>query len=185
MAEEIYQLKITLRGIEPPIWRRMLVPAAANLAMLHAIIQEAMGWEDCHLHEFRVGAERYEPAGPEAQGKDTRRARLKELGLKEGQAFEYVYDFGDDWEHELALERIVPAELAGTYPACTDGARACPPEDSGGPHGYMYLLEARMDPGNPEHAEVLDWLDLEFDSEAFDLKETNDVLRVAFGRGAV
>ena len=116
---------------------------------------------------------------------DTRRVRLDGLGLKNGQTFEYVYDFGDDWEHELVLEGTVPPELSVRYPACSDGARACPPEDSGGPHGYMYLLEARADPGNPEYAEVLNWLDPTFDSEAFDPIVTNDVLGVAFGRGAV
>ncbi len=185
MAEHVYHLKLTLQGIEPPIWRRLSVLASTNLAVLHAIIQETMGWEDCHLHEYHVGAERYEPPASEGEGKDTRRVQLRQLGLTVGQAFEYVYDFGDDWVHEIVVEKIVTQEATEGFPVCTGGARACPPEDSGGAASYVYLLQARTDPSNPEYAEVLDWLDPAFDSEAFDLAGINDVLRVAFGGGAV
>lgn len=180
-AKSIYQLKITLRGSKPPIWRRVQTVGGVTLAELHAIIQVAMGWNDDHLHEFEVGRVRYgEPEddmlgfGMDLGVKDESRARLYKIAPTEGKRFQYVYDLGDSWEHSILVEKILAPEPGAQYPRCLAGRRACPPEDCGGIWGYEALLETLQHPESPDYAEISEWLETDFDPEAFSVEEVNE-----------
>ncbi len=169
----IYTLRLTLLDIEPEIHRTVEVKADTTLETLHEVIQAAMGWENCHLHLFRVGKTFYgvpsdEDFGPPTE--DEGKVTVAELLLKTGSRIVYIYDMGDDWHHEVKLKKVAPL-LSGTkYPRCIDGARACPPEDCGGVPGFMNLLEAIADPTHDQHEELLEWVGDDFDPERFDLK---------------
>ncbi len=175
--ERIYQLKITLDGSKPPIWRRVEVADTITLAKLHTIVQAAMGWYDSHLHQFSVGAEYYGVPHPEMDVRDERRLKLNQALTAPQQKIRYEYDFGDSWLHDIVLEKVLDPEPGVSYPRCTAGKRACPPEDCGGVWGYAELLETISDPQHPEHEEMREWLDEDFDPEAFDLDEVNAALR--------
>lgn len=178
-SSTIYQLKITLKGSRPPIWRRVCVPADISLARLHRIIQVTMGWWDAHLHQFTIGRTEYGVPDPDYRD-DVRSERTAKLGgLVTGprMKFLYEYDFGDGWDHEILVERSVPSEPEVRYPVCVAGKRACPPEDVGGVWGYAHFLEAIGDPNHPEHVDLLEWIGGSFDPEAFDLAGTNAQLR--------
>jgi hypothetical protein len=169
---EIFRLKVVLRGSDPSIWRRLEV-RDCTLAKLHGILQDAMGWDDYHLHTFTVGGVEFGPASAEWDVKDERRVKLSQLAAQGVKKFRYTYDMGDGWEHEITFQKSVPAEPGAKYPRCIDGARACPPEDCGGIWGYADLLEVLSDPEHEEYEERLEWLGGEFDPEAFDLEEVN------------
>jgi hypothetical protein len=178
IAKTAHRLKVTIAGIRPPVWRRLLVPSRASLAELHGTIQEAFGWFDGHLHEFMLDGVRYGIDDGEGWGdppRDERRSRLSNVAPK-GARIEYVYDFGDDWVHHIVVEDIVPIEPAGDYPRCLAGRRAGPPEDVGGPYGYEQFLKAIADPGHKDHDDLLTWVGGSFDSDSFDLDGTNDSL---------
>lgn len=179
VTTDIYQLKVTLRGSKPPIWRRIQVPADINLGKLHRILQVVMGWTDSHLHQFIVGHSYYGEPDPEMgpEIRDEKRIKLSQIVTGEKFKFTYEYDFGDSWEHEVLVEKILPPEPGGRYPICLKGARACPPEDVGGVWGYDSFLEAIGNPNHPEHEDMLEWVGDEFDPEAFDLDEVNETLR--------
>lgn len=139
---DIYRLKVTLNDIAPPIWRRLLVPSGVSLGELHVVLQEAMGWTNSHLHCFELGDRRLGMVGVEedaADLEDERRTRLSTLLRREGDQLVYRYDYGDDWEHTVVLESFAPLNERLVYPLCVGGARACPPEDCGGPGGYEDL----------------------------------------------
>jgi len=176
----VFQLKVTLQDTTPPIWRRVLVGGSATLDHLHEVIQAAFGWWNYHLHEFEVGRIRYGVPDPDEDWgeppRDERRTRLDAIAA-EGSTFRYTYDFGDGWEHRIVVEKVLPAGRVATVPACTDGRRACPPEDCGGTWGYRELLEILSDPRHPEHGERREWLGRPFDPEAFDPSEFEDNLR--------
>lgn len=178
----IYQLKITLLEIEPPIWRRLHVRENSTLTALHDYIQGVMqGWMDCHLHEFEIGGERYGVPDheyddvPEMRQKNEKQYRLCDL-VKPGDAFLYRYDFGDNWEHAITVEKGLQADPNVKYPICIAGQRHCPPEDCGGPMGYEEFLEAISNPRHQEHKHYLEWVGGSFDPEAFDLRRANDIL---------
>jgi len=178
----IYQLKVTLRHIRPPIWRRIQVRSDVALLKLHRILQEVMGWYDSHLHQFLIGGEYYATRSLELDGFgppiiSERSARLEDVISGPKMKFRYEYDFGDGWEHEILVEKVLPPAEGVRYPVCVAGARACPPEDCGGPWGYAELLEAIRDPNHKEHEEMLEWVGGGFDPEAFDLEEINRALR--------
>lgn len=182
VPKTVYQLKITLLEVRPPPWRRVVVPSDITLARLHDVIQAAMGWWDCHLHEFEIGGARYGVGDGETWGeppRDERRARLGSL-VGEGDAFLYVYDFGDYWRHRVTVEKVRTAEPGERYPCCIGGRRACPPEDVGGPMGYTEFLAAITDPGHPEHDSMLEWVGGAFDPDAFDPADCNH--RLTLGR---
>jgi len=171
----LLQLKITLRDIRPPIWRRVVVADDLSFEQLHWVIQMAMGWDDQHMHEFDVGGERIGGAeadpfgfGNDAPIRSERTTRLRDI-LGARRKFRYCYDFGDDWRHEIVVEKRLPAapgeELA---PRLIDGKRACPPEDCGGPWGYADLLDVLADPQHPHYKEMLEWAG-ELDPEYFDV----------------
>jgi Plasmid pRiA4b ORF-3-like protein len=175
---QVYQFKIVLVGVEPPIWRRIQVPETYSFWDLHVALQDSMGWLDHHLHVFRV-------AGSAA-------GEVEQIGIPDDDPFEgdkptlpgweipitrhftrpgtvvsYGYDFGDGWEHELTLEAILPRQAGQKYPRCVDGARACPPEDCGGVSGYENLLTVIQDPTHEEHESMLAWLGGRLDPEGF------------------
>lgn len=186
--DRVYQIKVTLRGIRPPIWRRLLVPASITLGALHHVLQIAMGWHGGHMHQFVVGRDelygmRDLDIGLSEEVNDENLARLDQVLHQEKQAIAYEYDFGDGWEHEILLEKILPRSAVDAVPACTAGKRACPPEDCGGVPGYYSLLEALRDPDDPDNKEILESLDEGFDPEAFDREAVNTRL-AASGRRA-
>lgn len=176
-ATNVLQLKITLRYISPPIWRRVLVPGNTTLGGLHYIIQRVMGWGGGHMHEFRMPPRGFGPPlrtfGHE--GEDENATLLRDVLVRQGQMLLYEYDFGDGWLHGIKLEKILPIAPDQHYPVCLAGARACPPDDCGGPPGYAQLLEALKNPSIPENAELLEWCG-NWDPESFDLKSVNSYL---------
>jgi hypothetical protein len=181
-AAPVYELRVALSWIEPPIWRRVQVPGDTTLAGLHRILQIVMGWHDSHLHEFRVGDDSY--GDPEIEELDfipEDRTRLDEVAPGPGARLLYQYDFGDSWEHEIEVEQVLDPEPGVRYPRCTEGARSAPPEDCGGVGGYEEFLEAISDPRHPEHEELLEWIGGDFDPEAFDIDAVNRGLRVLGG----
>jgi hypothetical protein len=184
---EIYQLKVTLLYTDPPIWRRLLVPASA-LEQMHFVLQAAMGWDDSHVHEFSVGKRRFGQPSPYEQfmgrtvTEDERKVRLAGILARVGSKFTYTYDFGDTWEHVVVLEKRLPADLSISYPACTDGQLACPPEDCGGIPGYYDLVEALADPDHERHEEMLEWIG-DFDPQAFSVDAVNKIFAPRRSRG--
>jgi hypothetical protein len=179
-VDSILQVKISLLGSsKPPVWRRLLIPADIRLDRLHGVIQAAMGWEDYHMHVFSDGSCEYGLA-PELGHRDERKATLGRLLKQEGERIRYTYDFGDDWEHEIVVEKVLAAEPGVRYPICVAGKGACPPEDCGGVWGYEHLREVLTDPADEEHGEMLEWLGLqtsaEFDPARFNVDEVNSAL---------
>lgn len=171
----VYQIKITLNDIKPPIWRRVLVPGNITLAKLHQIIQETMPWQDYHLHQFIVDDVYYGVPHPDDwhEVKSERRVKLNEIAPHEKARFIYEYDFGDDWLHTVLVEKILPSDPVQKLPVCIKGKRACPPEDVGGSWGYQLFLEALNDPKHDEHEMYKEWVGGEYDPEAFNLDEIN------------
>lgn len=178
--DDVFQLRVSLVGVTPAIWRRLLVPKGVLLPQLHPILQVAMGWTDSHLHQFKAGdvlfaepSEEDEPPGPI----DYRRITLSQIAPRRGAACVYEYDLGDGWEHRIEVEEELPAEaIRIRVPACVGGERACPPEDCGGPQGYADLLEALRNPRHPDHESKVEWVGLGFDPASFDVKNVNDGL---------
>jgi hypothetical protein len=182
MSEQpIYQLKVTLQGIRPPIWRRFQVPSHITFYELHQILQVVMGWYNAHLYEFRVKEKIVTDwetlADWGTEGSPGEEAHLDEYVRRTGTTFHYQYDFGDSWEHELVLETIQPPQPDAVYPRCLQGERACPPEDCGGVWGYANLLAAWKDSNHSDHRESQEWLGSEFDPEAFDVDGVNQMLQ--------
>lgn len=163
--KQVYEFKITLKDIKPPIWRRIQVPNHYTFWDLHVAIQDAMGWLDCHLHEFRIPDSRGNTLSfgiPDEEFEDDTRpgweSRVSRFLNLERPVFEYVYDFGDNWRHKVELEKVLPVERGKQYPLCIKGKRACPPEDCGGPWGYQNLLEILADSEHEEHADMKSWV---------------------------
>ena len=177
----MYQLKLTLAEIDPPVWRRLRVRGDLSFDRLHDVFQKAMGWQDAHLHEWTVGGQRYgqpEPGEPEYDVEKEWLLTLREAAPIEGACFEYLYDFGDSWVHEVLVERIDPPDPALRLAECLAGERACPPEDCSGPPGYEHFLTVIRNARHPEHEELLMWVGGPFDPEAFDLAAVNRKLRL-------
>jgi hypothetical protein len=176
---EIYQIKVTLLGTRPSIWRRLLVPAGLTLGQLHDVLQLAMGWQNCHMHEFRIGQKRFGTPDPNERlmGMSTTAsesaARLSRVLGKVGAKAVYTYDFGDTWEHEITVEKVLAPEPGRAYPVCIGGKRQGPPEDCGGVYGFYDLLESIGNPDHEQHAETMEWLDEDFDPEAFSVEDVN------------
>jgi hypothetical protein len=171
-TSNIYQFKITLKGITPKIWRRIQVPGIYNFEELHVAIQNAMGWYDCHLHQFEMKTVDSFGLmiGTEECDKLEHKAKIAKYFLFPKDRAIYEYDFGNGWEHEVVLEKILPAVMGTKYPKCISGKRACPPEDCGGVWGYEELLDIIADPKHPEYEERMEWLGKPFNPEEFDPK---------------
>lgn len=177
----IYQFKVTLRGVRPPIWRRFLIDNQVTFEDLHIIIQVVMGWENYHLYNFDTKDARVEilddsfeffPSSKEVY--DAEETQIGELITEEKQKCLYTYDFGDDWEHELVLEKVLPIDEEILVPTCLKGKRACPPEDCGGVYMYNEIQTALKGEGELDE-EMKEWLG-EFDPEEFDLELINSIL---------
>jgi hypothetical protein len=181
----MYQIKVTLNGIRPPVWRRLLVPSSLSLKDLHDILQVAIGWTDSHLHQFVAKGTFYGEPDPEFEMErlDETRVRVDEVLRKEKDAMTYEYDFGDGWEHKIVLEKVLANPEASFAPSCIAGARACPPEDCGGVWGYANLLQIISDSSHPEYEEMVEWLGDEFDPGRFDISGTNSILARMKRRG--
>jgi hypothetical protein len=182
-----YRLRIELEGITPVIWRRVWVEGTMRLVQLHHIIQAAMGWTDAHLHEFKIREARYatphEEDDPDFPVIDERRILLHRI-LIHGLKFEYHYDFGDSWTHRIKVELVKPLENPYGVALVEDGARACPPEDCGGSHGYQtFLDELKSNPENEEVKSFLEWVGIDFDPDRFDRYAANAaLLRMAWNQ---
>lgn len=172
------QFLVVLDGTDPLVWRRIQVPQQYSFWDLHVAIQDAMGWNDCHLHEFtllnpkhgrleRIGIPDEDFPG-ERPCLESWRVKIEDYFTDSTPPALYLYDFGDDWRHSVTYEGAQPADVAVTYPRCVSGARACPPEDCGGIHGYAGLLEAVADPSHPERSSILEWIGGNYDPDAFD-----------------
>jgi len=178
-GRQALRFRITLREVAPPVWREVEVPLRHSLWDLHVAIQDAMGWEDRHLHVFRFS--RLEsrkaielgipdsdlPVGEDSVLPDWEHAAT-EFFTEPGASCVYEYDFGDGWEHDVRFEAIVPTVRGTKYPRCTAGDRACPPEDCGGPRGYSRLLDVIFDPQHEEFESARSWLGRDFEPERFD-----------------
>ena len=175
----VYQLKVTLRDSTPPIWRRIQVTSDIRLSTLHLLLQVVMGWEDAHLHQFMAHGIYYDTPHPDFgfEVQNEQQVSLQQVVSRAKDKLIYEYDFGDSWEHELLVEKILPLEEGKRYPVCLTGKRACPPEDCGGIWGYASLLEAIRDPEHPEHEEMVEWVGSAFDPDIFDLDEVNRELQ--------
>jgi hypothetical protein len=179
----IYQLRVALEEIEPSIWRRLWVADTLTLAKLDRVIQTAMGWTNSHLHEFTINGLRYGMPDDEwaSEGDETmlddRRHTIGGLLGTEVAHFAYLYDFGDHWQHTVAVEQLMLPNEMNTRAMCLDGRNACPPEDVGGVGGYMEFLEAIRDPTHDEHVAMWQWGGGPFDSTGFDRNATNAALR--------
>lgn len=177
----IYQIKVSLRGARPPIWRRLEVPADVNLARLHELIQVAFDWHDSHLHVFETAYGSFGRPDAELGHRAASRVTLEQVAPAVGDKLRYTYDFGDNWEHDIVVEKVLDRDASVAYPRCVGGRRAAPPEDCGGVWGYAELMEILGDPTHPEHRDRLDWLDLDdptdFDPARFDAKAVTAALQ--------
>ena len=178
------QFKITLLDIKPAIWRRIQVPDC-TLADLHEYIQAAFGWWNYHLHQFEIDGVSYGPPEPDGMDFGLEMEDESEVVLstllpkaKRKARWVYEYDFGDGWRHEVLFEGHPPLEEGQKYPMCVEGERACPPEDCGGPWGYVDYLAALADPEHEQHEELLEWRG-PFDPEGFDAKRATKEMRKA------
>jgi len=170
-----YQVKVTLLGVRPPVWRRIQVRSDITLGDFHEILQAVMGWTDCHMHQFNVHGLRHAVQRPwqPIERDEEPRTRLMDLLGRPKERILYEYDFGDGWEHEILLAQIDDHEHGARYPWVLDGRRACPPDDVGGVSGYERFLRVISDAGHPEHEEMLEWCGGSFDAAAFDVQAAN------------
>lgn len=176
--EKAIQFKVTLKYICPPIWRRLVLPDNFTLGQLHDVIHVAMGWQNCHMHAFRFGDVHYTSQQASKMGEmgmeNEETVFLGRVITRAKQKFIYEYDFGDSWEHEVVVEKMLPIDPQAQYPICLAGARACPPEDCGSFPGYCDILEALKAPKKTEEQkELLEWLEDGYDPERFDLETVN------------
>jgi hypothetical protein len=169
---------VTLKGIRPPIWRRVLIRSDTSLEQLHVVLQTVMGWLGGHLHQFVAEGVQYGIPGDGwgAEVHDQSRVTLGDVAPAAGDRLLYEYDFGDGWEHDLVVEKVLEPEPGARYPVCVKGRRACPPEDVGGIWGYANLLEILSDPDHPDYEDRLEWVGGEFDPEEFDAGAVNAAL---------
>ena len=179
MAKHIYQLKIQLMDIKPPIWRRVMVASDTTLADLHDVIQSSMGWEGYHLHQYHIKGDFYGEPNQDLDWddvKDESKYKLNKIFKSEKDHILYEYDFGDSWRHKVTLEKVLAFDETKALPTCVKAERACPPEDCGGVWGYEGMLETLDNPDDPEREEMIEWLGGEFDPEYVDLAEINSQL---------
>ena len=175
------RLRIQLNEVDPAVWRRLLVPGSVKLAKLGLMLVAAMGWNNSHLHAFRVGDTSYGMRGGDDDDFDDDEIDEQSVtvlqALRERQTFTFDYDFGDGWEHDVVIEELIHSDTGLKFAVCLDGERACPPDDVGGPGGYVAFLEAIADPGHEEHDDFLEWVGGSFDPAAFDVANANAVLQ--------
>ena len=173
----LYQIKVTLMGSRPPIWRRLIVKANIRLDQLHTILQVAMGWSNYHLHQYRVRGYYIGIPDPDFDNdvSDERKVYLQDILSNPKDNLIYEYDFGDGWKHKIVLEKILPLDFSES-PVVIKGKKACPPEDCGGIWGYADFLDAIQDPKHDEHESMVEWIGEEFDPDEFDMNFINKQL---------
>ena len=179
-GDALLQVRITLADVtDPSVWRRVLVPSAYPLDRVHLVIQAAMGWENYHLHAFRLGDESYAAADPDDElgHRDESKFRLGDLAAG-ADRIDYEYDFGDGWDHALDIEARTVAAEGNEYPACVAGEGACPPEDCGGSYGFAEFKAVLAGPPSAERAELLQWAGGDYDPDRFDLSVANSAVKV-------
>lgn len=183
MNDTIYQLKISLKGLIPPIWRIFQVAGSLTLHELHLTAQIVMGWENNHLYRFIIDGVAYGDPDPEGwpQVKGAGQTQLQQVVSQPGQKFIYVYDFGADWQHVLKVEGVLAPESDALYPRCLKGQRACPPEDCGGIWNYSNLLDIYQDPRHEDFALARQGLGPDFAPEMFEVQRVNQALRGSLG----
>lgn len=180
--KKIYQIQIALKGFKPKIWRRVLVTSDLLLSDFHKIIQTSMGWTNFHLHQFIKNGTFYtvrmtdDDTWGEMNNVDYKKIKISDLLKIEKEKITYEYDFGDGWEHDIILEKILPIDEKIKYPICVTGKMNCPPEDCGGIWGYSDMLEILKQPDHEEYESFIEWLGEEFDPEYFDKDEVNELL---------
>jgi hypothetical protein len=179
--QAVYQLKVTLDGIRPLIWRRIQVRVDISLFKLHKILQEVMGWQDYHLHRFEIEGESYSVISREADMLgddfiDEKKVRLNRVIPGEKFKFAYEYDFGDSWYHTILVEKILQPKEELKHPICLKGKRSAPQEDCGGTSGYVHVLRAFRNPKHPDHEDIMNWLEEGYDPERFNVHEVNERL---------
>ncbi len=180
--DRIIQMKITLQRTKPSIWRRVLVDKTITFEKLHHINQIAMGWTNSHLYEFDFKSYRIAELNEEFDGDyknktmDSSTVTLESIITVPEVKFNYIYDFGDSWEHQIIVEKFLPYDTKTNYPICLDGKLNCPPEDCGGIPGFCNLLEIIGNKKHPEREEMLEWLGEQYDAEHFDKDEINQEL---------
>jgi len=183
MTNKIYQIQITLKGFRPKIWRRLLIPSDLLLSDFHKVIQTSMGWTNSHLHQFIKNRTFYtvkmqdDDFWDEMDNVDYKNMKVSDLLKKEKDKIVYEYDFGDGWEHDIILEKILPSDSNAKYPTCLNGKMNCPPEDCGGVWGYSDMLEILKNPDHEEYENYIEWLGEKFDPEYFNKDEVNELLR--------
>lgn len=181
-------LHVTLRHIEPAIWREITVPDSYSLLQLHRCIQLVFGWLDYHLFEFQIGDRKFEAPDSEADGERADLVRLRDLDLSSKSSFLYLYDMGDYWEHDIGVRSIVAESAAESPDVCAyliGGSRAAPPEDVGGPPGYEQALSAFAQRTRGDAVDLIEWLGPGFDPELFDLRAGNHALVLATAWGVI
>jgi Plasmid pRiA4b ORF-3-like protein len=174
-GDALVQVRITLADVaDPPVWRRVLIPSAYPLDRVHTVIQAAMGWQNYHLHAFRLGDESYAAADPDDElgYLDESKFRLGDL-VAGADLINYEYDFGDGWDHTLVVEARTVAEDGNVYPACVAGEGACPPEDCGGSSGFAEFKAVLAGPPSEERTELLRWAGGDYDPDRFDVSAAN------------
>jgi hypothetical protein len=174
-GDPVLQLRVTLAGVDgPPVWRQVVIPAGFTLDRVHGVIQAAMGWQNSRLHMFRIAGREYGPAylDDELETLDEKQFRIGDL-VKTGDLAGYEYDFGDGWEHEVAVEAGAAADAATVFPECIAGEGACPPGDCGGPGGFAELKELLAGPPSLEGKEMRVWAGEDYDPAHFDLAAAN------------
>ena len=175
----VFQLKAKLGRVSPPVWRRVQIRSDATLEALHECLQVAFGWAGSHLHSFSTETTVYGPGTLLDQiggARDERKVVLSDVFRRSCVTLHYEYDPGDGWVHRVVFERVVPPELIRPYPWVVGGRGACPPEDVGGPWGYVRFLEAILDAHHPKHREMRKWYGGSFDPGRFDVSAVNRVL---------
>ncbi len=179
MEDTLHRLKVTLRFVRPPVWRRIIVRSDTTLAEFAAILEAAMGWFGGHLHAFEGAGAMYSTPDPEwpSSDFDERAFSVRDVLPDVGSKLRWYYDFGDGWEHDIVVEEIGPRDPKVEYPICLAGRRACPPDDCGGPHGYAEMLAILSDPTHPEHEHMDEWAPPGFDPAAFDVDEVTSAMR--------
>ncbi len=177
-----YQLKISLEGAKPPIWRRLLVPSDIKLDVFHLALQISMGWTNSHLHQFIsmdrkfYGIQDDDFEFDDFKIEDESTTRLSKLLKAEKDYLIYEYDFGDSWTHKVSLEKILAFDPGKKLPYCVTGKCACPPEDCGGIWGYADLIKLLENPEHEEYDDMLEWLGGDFDPVYFGRRNMNQLL---------
>ena len=178
----VYILKITLEESTPPVFRQVKVRSNVSLDILHQIIQESMGWHDCHPHQYILAQKYYGTPDPlydefDMEMLNERDFTLGQLAPKKGSKLKYEYDFGDSWIHLIKVVQVIADDPGFTHPECLSGENACPPEDVGGVWGYAEVQETLKNPKHKDYKDLRKWVGPQFAPSAFDLEKTNAALK--------